>query len=114
MILKGKTANPSRKISYSAISSTINISWKDLGLKPGLSGESPAADLLSNDTTVLKTEINLIVYNGSAFSALYGTHTAVAVKSTQFIYSEKLLFVLGTIQNSYRRTVDKKYDFFKC
>ena len=63
MILKGKNAIPSRMTSSSVTSSSTNLTWTDLGLKPGLSGESPATDCLSNDATVLKTKINLKCLN---------------------------------------------------
>jgi hypothetical protein len=55
----GKNAISSRMTSSNVTSSSINLTWTDLELKPVLSGERPATDCLSNDTTVLKTKIKL-------------------------------------------------------
>jgi hypothetical protein len=48
-----------------------------------------------------------------AFNALY-THNASVVKSSLFIYSEKVALCSGTIQNTQKQTVGRKYDFFQC
>jgi len=97
--------------SSSVISSSTNLTSTDLGLKPGLSGERPATECPSNENTLLKQRLTWSVSKESAFTTLY-THTAPVVKSTQFIYSEKISLCSGTIQNSQKQTVGRKYDYF--
>lgn len=111
MILKGKNAIPSRMTSSSVTSSSTNLTWTDLGLKPGLSGESPATDCLSNDATVLKTKINLKCLNNQPLTRCLHTPPPF-LKALSLFTVKKSLFCSGTIQNSQKQTVGRKHGFF--
>jgi hypothetical protein len=59
MILTGGNRSTCRKTCHIATLCTTNLTWTDLGSNPGLDGERPASNSLSDVAARLITNINL-------------------------------------------------------
>ena len=57
MILRGENRSPWSKTNLGATLSTINVTWTDMGLNPGLCSQRPATNHLSYGTLQCKAII---------------------------------------------------------
>jgi hypothetical protein len=61
MILTGENRKTRRETCPSSTLSNTNLTWTDLGRKPGFCGEKPATNLLSYGTALILSLTGIVI-----------------------------------------------------